>query len=91
MSHLPYMCQNCISFSHLQNSCREPSSPFFGGSISPFHIGFCMYIGIKVVYGYKSRPCKQIAHAVTTKTGHGITDPRDGLGNTTPHIVYEFE
>ena len=21
----------------------------------------------------------------------GITDPHDGLGNTTPHIVYEFE
>lgn len=27
----------------------------------------------------KSRPRKQIA------------DPRDGLGNTTPHIVYEYE
>ena len=39
----------------------------------------------------KSRPRKRIANAVTTMVGHGITDPRDGLGNTTPHVVYEFE
>ena len=39
----------------------------------------------------KERPRKQIAHAVTSKVWHGITDPRDGLGNTTPHIVYEYE
>ena len=37
------------------------------------------------------RPRKQIANAVTTMVGRGIADPRDGLGNTTPHIVYEFE
>ena len=39
----------------------------------------------------KSRPRKQIANAVTTMVWHGISDPRDGLGNTTPHIVYKFE
>ena len=39
----------------------------------------------------KSRPRKRIANAVTTMVGHGITDPRDGLGNTTPPVVYEFE
>lgn len=39
----------------------------------------------------KSRPRKQIANAVTTMVGRGIADPRDGLGNTTPHIVYKFE
>ena len=39
----------------------------------------------------KERPRKQIAHAVTSMVGRGIADPRDGLGNTTPHIVYEFE
>lgn len=39
----------------------------------------------------KYRPRKQIANAVTSKAGHGISDPRDGLGNTTPHIVYEYE
>ena len=37
------------------------------------------------------RPRKQIAHAVTSKVWHGISDPRDGLGNTTPHIVYEYD
>ena len=37
------------------------------------------------------RPRKQIAHAVTSKVGHGISDPRDGLGNTTPHIIIEYE
>ena len=39
----------------------------------------------------KSRPRKQIANAVTTMVGGGIPDPHDGLGNTTPHIVYKFE
>lgn len=39
----------------------------------------------------KRRPRKQIANTVTTMVSHGIADPRDGLGNTTPHIVYEFE
>ena len=39
----------------------------------------------------KSRPRKHIANAVTTFCGGGITDPRDGLGNTTPHVVMVFE
>lgn len=39
----------------------------------------------------KERPRKQIANALTSMTAKGIADPRDGLGNTTPHIVYEFE
>lgn len=39
----------------------------------------------------KYRPRKRIANAVTTMAGGGIADPRDGLGNTTPHIVYEFD
>lgn len=39
----------------------------------------------------KRRPRKQIANAVTSKVGHGISDPRDGLGNTTPHIIIEYE
>ena len=37
------------------------------------------------------RPRKRIANAVTTMVGGGIADRRDGLGNTTPHIVYRFE
>ena len=39
----------------------------------------------------KERPRKQIANALTSMTARGIADPRDGLGNTTPHIVYKFE
>ena len=39
----------------------------------------------------KRRPRKQIANAVTSKVGHGISDPRDGLGNTTPHIIIEYD
>ena len=37
------------------------------------------------------RPRKQIANAVTSKVGHGISDPRDGLGNTTPYIIIEYD
>ena len=37
------------------------------------------------------RPRKQIAHALTSKVWHGISDPRDGLGNTTPHIIIEYD
>lgn len=42
-------CQNCISFDNLKNSCREQSSEFFGGSISPFHLSCPQYIGLGVV------------------------------------------
>ena len=39
----------------------------------------------------EERPRKQIANTLTSMVGRGIADPRDGLGNTTPHIVYKFE
>ena len=39
----------------------------------------------------KYRPRKQIANALISMTTKGIADPRDGLGNTTPHIVYEYD
>ena len=39
----------------------------------------------------KGRPRKRIANAVTSKVGHGISDPRDGLGNTTPYIIIEYD
>ena len=39
----------------------------------------------------EERPRKQIANALTTMTGGGIADPRDGLGNTTPHIIIEYD
>lgn len=37
-----------------------------------------------------SRPRKQIANAVTSYCGGGIPDPKDGLDNTTPHIIYKY-
>ena len=55
--------------------------------IDKYYIG-CVRSGKGLV---KSRPRKRIANTVTTMVGHGITDPRDGLGNTTPHVVYKFE
>lgn len=36
------------------------------------------------------RPDRCVANAVTTNMG-GHTDPYDGLANTSPHIVYEYE
>ena len=38
-----------------------------------------------------SRPRKEISNAITSMTGGGHTDPRDGLGNNTPHVVYCWE
>ena len=39
----------------------------------------------------KHRPVKQIANAITSFVGGGIADARDGLSNTSPHVVYTFE
>lgn len=38
-----------------------------------------------------SRPRKRIANAVTAQPPGSFADPRDGLGNTTPHVVCEFK
>lgn len=35
------------------------------------------------------RPIRLISNAITTMSGGGHVG-KDGLGNTTPHIVYEF-
>lgn len=34
-----------------------------------------------------SRPRKHIANAVTSSPPGGFADQKDGLGNTTPHVV----
>lgn len=34
--HTHPVCQNCISFCHIKNSCREQSSEFFGGSAAAY-------------------------------------------------------
>lgn len=59
-THTHPVCQNCISFDHIKNSCREQSSEFFGGSISPFHLSYPQYIGLGVVYAPKNRPKKMV-------------------------------
>lgn len=56
--HTHPVCQNCISFCRIKNSCREQSSEFFGGSISPFHLSCPQYIGLGAVYAPKNRPKK---------------------------------
>lgn len=39
-----------------------------------------------------SRPVRQIANTITTFAGrNGFIDPRDGLPNTRPHIIYTFQ
>lgn len=39
-----------------------------------------------------SRPTRQIANTITTFAGrNGFIDPRDGLPNTTPHIIHTFQ
>lgn len=39
-----------------------------------------------------SRPVRQIANTITTFAGrNGFIDPRDGLHNTTPHIIHTFQ
>lgn len=39
-----------------------------------------------------SRPVRQIANTITTFAGrNGFIDPRDGLPNTTPHIIHTFQ
>lgn len=58
MSFTPPTCQNCISYSHVQCSCREQGSDFFGGNISPFHPACYKYISTASVYSRKNRPKK---------------------------------
>ncbi len=40
----------------------------------------------------RSRPEKtDVSNAITQATGGAHTCQEDGLGNTTPYVVYEFE
>ena len=52
----PPTCQNCISFNAIKNSCKEQSSDFYGGSISPFHLACPKYISTFSLYARKNRP-----------------------------------
>ncbi len=74
-SHKPCMCQYCVSFCHKKNSCREESSEFFGGNISPFHLACSLYISKMAVYSKKNRPKKWFK----VKTLEDMCDSRSRL------------
>lgn len=38
-----------------------------------------------------SRPEKDVSNTITQSTGGAHICKEDGLGNTTPYVVYEFE
>ena len=61
--------------SHRQNGCREPSSEFFGGTISPFHLACNKYIAVAAVYSRKNRPKKWFR----VKTMDDMSDSRARL------------
>ena len=48
-------CESCISWDQRNCSCREESSPLFGGNISPFHLACSRYISQSAVYAPKNR------------------------------------
>ena len=48
-------CESCISYDYIKCSCREESSPMFGGNISPLHLACSSFIGLSKVYASKNR------------------------------------
>ena len=48
-------CESCISYDYIKCSCREESSPLFGGSISPMHLACSKYLSLSTVYALKNR------------------------------------
>lgn len=74
-TYTPPRCENCISFDQIKNSCREKSSPLFGGSISSFHLACAHYISFGAVYKKKNRPKKWFR----VKTMDDMSDPRGRL------------
>lgn len=51
----PPQCESCISYDYIKFSCREESSPLFGGSISPIHLACDKFISMSKVYAPKNR------------------------------------
>ena len=51
----PPKCESCISYDHIKCSCREQSSPLFGGNISSLHLACSSFIGLSKVYAPKNR------------------------------------
>lgn len=51
----PPKCEYCLSYDRINCSCREQSSPLFGGSISPMHLACGKYLSLSTVYAPKNR------------------------------------
>ena len=51
----PPQCESCISYYYIKCSCREESSPLFGGNTSPLHLACSRYISQSAVYAPKNR------------------------------------
>ena len=51
----PPKCEHCISYDHVDCGCKEKSSPFFGGNISPLHPACSSFISTAKVYAPKNR------------------------------------
>ena len=51
----PPQCESCISYDYIKCSCREESSPLFGGNISPLHLSCDKFISMSKVYAPKNR------------------------------------
>lgn len=72
------------------NPCRD-KRPVFTFAVATDTVGqYTGFLGKDGKGLVKSRPRKQIANTVTTSPPGCFADPCDGLGNTTPHIVYEY-
>lgn len=43
-------CEHCVSYDGNKNRCKERSSDYFGGDISPFHLACNKYISAFKVF-----------------------------------------
>ena len=55
----PPKCESCISYDCIKCSCREESSPLFGGNIRPLQLACSSCIGLSKVYAPKNRVKKR--------------------------------
>ena len=68
-------CEKCISYDNIKCSCREESSPLFGGNISPFHLACSRFISQSSVHAPKNR----IKNFYKVRTMDDMSDSRARL------------
>ena len=51
----PPQCESCNTNDHSKCSCREESSPLFGGNISPLHLACSRFLSLSKVHAHKNR------------------------------------